>query len=179
MGVWWVGCGGWGVKMKLLSRKILSVVKLGGEKWGVGCGVGGVGCGGCGGWGVERSLRWGFLPGFLISQKTREGICGFKGWYWKSTNGFPYFLPKLSEARVSWIAWTFSLFLFMYQKKKNFRKITDTNFSIFPRKYKKTVIFYFRKRKNSIGLALRSIDTISLFWDKDVNCWSHEKFRNF
>ena len=36
-GVWWVGCG---VKMKLLSRKILSVVKLGVKNgvWGVGCG---------------------------------------------------------------------------------------------------------------------------------------------
>ena len=30
---WGVGSGGWGVTLKLVGREILSVVKLGGEKW--------------------------------------------------------------------------------------------------------------------------------------------------
>jgi hypothetical protein len=35
-----VGGGEWGVTLKFVGREILSVVKLGGEKWGVGRGVG-------------------------------------------------------------------------------------------------------------------------------------------
>ena len=39
---WGVGSGGWGVTLKLVGREIVSVVKLGGEKWEVGRGgVGG------------------------------------------------------------------------------------------------------------------------------------------
>ena len=33
-----MGSGGWGVTLKLVGREILSVVKLGGEKWEVGGG---------------------------------------------------------------------------------------------------------------------------------------------
>ena len=33
-----MGSGGWGVTLKLVGREILSVVKLGGEKWKVGRG---------------------------------------------------------------------------------------------------------------------------------------------
>ena len=86
------------------------------------------------------------FPAFLRSQKTRGGICGFKGWYWKSTNGSPYFLPKLSEARVSWIAWTF--FHYFYFQNFQLPKNNRHKLFYFSKEIQKNSYFLFQEKKN-------------------------------